>query len=334
MTKKTTQWHKMALLAACISASIVPVAFAAAPVVYELHSSGSVWGYTGTPCDGQVCPGWEMLNDDSRAVQIAAGAGTLYQLNNDGAIWQWNGAVCNGNACNRWTQIGAGATAVYAAGTNVYFYGCPANNCGMYQYTGQPCSNPANCPGWTELDDDTAAYYVQDGYVVKVSGVPDCDYDCYDIQQFFGPPNYWVQLGGNFAGVAALAPGLDGLYQLTPHGAIFVLGGCVFSPCTWTQIGDNSNTTQITAGNILYQLQKNNGTVLQYTGTPCAGNVCNGWVQIDGNPTVSYIVAGPNTLYELHTNGAIWQFTETNCGLCGWVQLDNNPLTKMVVPGY
>ena len=135
MAKKTSQWHKMALLAACISASIVPAAFAAAPLVYELHTTGSVWGYTGTPCNGQVCSGWEMLNDDPKAVQIAAGAGTLYQMDSDSTVWQWNGAVCNGNACNRWTQIGIGASSIFAAGSHVYFYGCPVvpgfnGNCG------------------------------------------------------------------------------------------------------------------------------------------------------------------------------------------------------------
>jgi len=329
----------MALLAACISASVVPAAFAAAPVVYELHTTGSVWGYTGTPCNGQVCSGWEMLNDDSKGVQIAAGAGTLYQLDSDGTVWQWNGAVCNGNACNRWTQIGAGATTIYAAGTHVYYYGCQTDTCGFYQFTGEPCYNPAGCPGWTQIDYfdsdfSWADYYVQDGSVVKINGVLFSNYD-FTFQEYMGTPYDWEQLGGTFTGNAALAPGLDGTFMMGQNGAISVLNGCVFSPCTWTQIGDNSNTNEITASNILYQLQ-NGGTVIQYTGTPCNGNVCNGWVQIDANPSVSYIVAGPNTVYELHTNGGIWQYTPAiDCGRCSnWTQLDNNSLTKMVVPGY
>jgi hypothetical protein len=338
MIKKISQWHNMALLTACISASLVPAAFAAAPVVYELHTTGSVWGYTGTPCNGQACPGWEMLNDDSKAVQIAAGAGTLYQLDSDGTVWQWNGAVCNGNACNRWTQIGADAITIYAAGTNVYFYGCPEYNCGLHQFTGQPCYSPTDCPGWVQLDleaPNTASYYVQDSYVAEVTVFPDGT--DFSIELYLGQPYDWLLIGNlSHTGGVAMAAGLDGLYQLNPNGTILALGDCVSDDCTWTQVGDNSNTTQISASNILYQLQSNNGTVLRYNGTPCNGNVCDGWVQIDANPAVSYIVAGPNTVYELHTNGGIWQYTPAiDCGRCSnWTQLDNNSLTKMVVPGY
>jgi hypothetical protein len=130
-----------------------------------------------------------------------------------------------------------------------------------------------------------------------------------------------------------MAAGLDGLYQVNPNGTILALGDCVSDDCTWTQDGDNSNTSQITTSNILYQLQSNNGTVLQYNGAACNGNVCDGWAQIDANPAVSSIVAGPNTVSELHTDGSIRQYTGTNCGRCsGWTQLDNNPLTKVVAP--
>jgi hypothetical protein len=104
--------------------------------------------------------------------------------------------------------------------------------------------------------------------------------------------------------------------------------------CTWAQIGDSTNTVQITAGNGMYQLQ-NDGTVLQYTGTPCNGTNCNGWLQLDKTPAISYIIAGPNTVYEQHKDGSIWQYTGP-CNFCltGWTELDNNPLTVSVVPGY
>jgi hypothetical protein len=119
---------------------------------------------------------------------------------------------------------------------------------------------------------------------------------------------------------------------MSPNGAISVYDACWLAPCPWSQIGDNTNTTQITAGNGMYQLQ-NNGTVLQYLGTVCNGTVCNGWLELDQNPAISYIIAGQNTVYEQHKDGSIWQYTACYLGKC-WAELDNNALNKMVVPGY
>jgi hypothetical protein len=341
MTKKTSLWHKMALLAACISASAVPAAFAAAPGLYELHTTGSVWGYLGTPCNGQVCSSWEMLNNDPLAIQIAAGAGTLYQLDSDGSVWQWNGTVCKGNTCSPWTQIGGAGTAtqILAAGGNVYAAWNDTEGFGVFfQFTGQSCYNPGNCPGWTLIDfDGFATYYVEDYYVVKLT-TPDGV--SYVVNQYTGQPCVdnrcfgWVELE-SLAVPATLATGIHGLYELYPNGSISVLDACFSGPCPWSPIGDNTNSTQITAGNMLYQLQ-NNGTLLQYTGQGCNGASCDGWVKLDQNPAISYIIAGQNTVYEQHTNGSIWQYTgPCTYTLCSnWAQLDDNPLTKMVVPGY
>jgi len=335
MTKKTSQWHRLALLAACISASVIPGAFAAAPVLYEMHTSGSVWGYLGTPCNGQVCSSWEMLNDDPLTIQIAAGAGTLYQLDSDGTIWQWNGAVCSGNTCKRWTQIGFAASQIWAAGRNLY----ALSSSSFVQFTGQACWNPESCPGWTQIDDDCCAtYYVQDYYVVKVT-TPDGV--SLVVDQYTGQPcaplsncTGWEPLE-SLSVLPTLATGMTGLYQLYPNGDISVLDGCWNGPCPWSPIGDNTNSTQITAGNNLYQLQ-NNGTVLQYTGTVCSGTFCNGWLELDSNPAIHSIIAGQNTVYEYHTNGSIWQYTgPCTYTLCrDWVELDNNPMTIMVAPGY
>src|SRR5580692_1166703 len=167
MKNRNARWRTTALLVAGIFAGMLSTLRAATPVLYELHSTGSVWGYTNVPCNGAVCSGWKMLDDESKTVQIAAGSGTLYQRQNDGSIWQWNGTVCNGNACARWTQIGAGASQLWAAGGNVYEY----TDSGLYQYYGPACSNTITCPGWIQIDNDPSAenYYFQDYTVLKLA---------------------------------------------------------------------------------------------------------------------------------------------------------------------
>ena len=51
-----------------------------------------IWRYTGTPCTGDNCPGWQRLDNNPKTVAIVA-TGThhdqvLYQLHNDGWIWR------------------------------------------------------------------------------------------------------------------------------------------------------------------------------------------------------------------------------------------------------
>jgi hypothetical protein len=78
----------------------------------------------------------------------------------------------------------------------------------------------------------------------------------------------------------------------------------------------------------LYSAQ-NNGSVWQFSGTPCNGNDGSGWYQIDNNPDMAYIVAGYNTVYEVHKSGSIWQYTGVPCNynatVCsGWTMLSSS----------
>jgi hypothetical protein len=43
--------------------------------VYEVHKSGSIWQYTGPPCNTNtgVCSGWIMLDDNSLNKSVVAG---------------------------------------------------------------------------------------------------------------------------------------------------------------------------------------------------------------------------------------------------------------------
>ena len=88
--------------------------------LYQRLSDGSVWGYTGAPCNagggGNPCPGWQELNADSRTVEIKAGGDHLYQRLSDGSVWGYTGTPCNaggaGNPCPGWQKLNADSRTV------------------------------------------------------------------------------------------------------------------------------------------------------------------------------------------------------------------------------
>src|SRR5271166_7209968 len=82
MTTKIWQWQRIALLAAGISTSMVSMAWS--QELYQTHSDGSIWQYTGVPCGRSSCPGWIELDNNPILKMIAAGGGALYELHNDG----------------------------------------------------------------------------------------------------------------------------------------------------------------------------------------------------------------------------------------------------------
>jgi hypothetical protein len=41
--------------------------------LFQLHNDGWIWRYTGTPCSGDSCPGWQRLDNNSKARRIAVG---------------------------------------------------------------------------------------------------------------------------------------------------------------------------------------------------------------------------------------------------------------------
>ncbi len=77
--------------------------------LYQLHDSGWIWRYTGTPCNNDLkleCPGWEKLNNNPKTIAIDANGNELYQLHIDGSIWQYTGTPCNNNECLGWVELG------------------------------------------------------------------------------------------------------------------------------------------------------------------------------------------------------------------------------------
>ena len=67
-------------------------------------SSIAIWQYTGTPCSGTSCPGWEELDHNSATTAIAASGGNLYQLHNNGQIWKSTSVACSGTSCP-WLEL-------------------------------------------------------------------------------------------------------------------------------------------------------------------------------------------------------------------------------------
>ncbi len=302
--------------------------------LFQLHKNGEIWQYTGIPCSGNSCPGWQKLDNNPATVAIAATVNALYQLHQDGSIWQYTGTPCSGNSCSGWQKLdnNPATVAIAAAGNLLYQLHQDGS---IWQYTGTPCSGNS-CPGWQKLDNNPATVAIaatvnalyqlhQDGSIWQYTGTPCSGNSC---------PG-WQKLDNNPATVAITAAN-NLLYQLHQDGSIWQYTGtpCSGNSCPgWQKLDNNPATVAITAANnLLYQLHKD-GSIWQYTGTPCSGNSCPGWQKLDNNPATIAITTADNNLYQLHKDGSIWQYTGTPCSgnSCpGWQKLDNNPATVAI----
>jgi hypothetical protein len=56
--------------------------------LFQLHSDGSLWQYTGPPVTG-----WQLLDNNPATTSIVARGGTLYQMHGDGSIWKYTGPL-------------------------------------------------------------------------------------------------------------------------------------------------------------------------------------------------------------------------------------------------
>jgi hypothetical protein len=41
--------------------------------LYQLHRDGRIWRSTGAPCQGESCPGWQMLDNNTHTRQLSEG---------------------------------------------------------------------------------------------------------------------------------------------------------------------------------------------------------------------------------------------------------------------
>ncbi len=305
------------------------------PSVYQLHSNGEIWAYTGTPCSSGSCPGWMKLDKNPAAVAIAAGGSSLYQLHSDGSIYMYTGTPCSpSGSCPGWQELdnNPATKKIVAAGLTLYQLHSDGS---IFQYTGTPCGS--SCPGWQQLDNNPATtslaatgsnvYQLHSGGGIWVcTGTPCSGSSC---------PG-WQQLDNN-AGTTAIAAGGSNLYQQRSDGSIWTYLGvaCNASLCPgWQELDNNPSTKAIAAGSsALYQIHTN-GAIFTYTGTPCTPLGCSGWQELDNNPAGTAIAASTSNLYQLHSTGAIWIYTGTPCssaGCFGWQELDNNSATVAIV---
>jgi hypothetical protein len=77
--------------------------------------------YTGTPCSGNVCPGWIKIDSNRNTSLIFAGPTTVYQQHqSDNTIWQYTGTPCNLYGCPGWQLVDNDPNTLYivAGGTN------------------------------------------------------------------------------------------------------------------------------------------------------------------------------------------------------------------------
>jgi hypothetical protein len=297
----------------------------------ESNPPGSIWTYTGTPCSGSSCTGWQELDDNNESVRIAATGTNLYQLWNNGEIWEYTGTPCGSSSCTGWKnlfndpntfELVAGGNKKYQLEDNgklwEYISGTEwrllddnttittmvaasdglfelHNNGAVWQFTGTACTNTSgtDCPGWQQLDDNSLT--------------------------------------------VELTTGLENLYEMHKDGTIWKYTGvpCGATSCTgWQMIANNGNAvTMVAGGNNLYELDST-GMIWSFGGGVCTGSSCPGWKLLDNNPAAIEVAADDQkNVYELHNDGTLWKYTGTPChgSTCsGWQMIDNNPWTGRI----
>jgi V8-like Glu-specific endopeptidase len=248
------------------------------PSLYQLHSTGAIWRYNGTPMVG-----WELLDTNSATVELATDGSTLYQRHSgSGAIWRYTGVPLFG-----WERVGGNTqtkTIVAARGLeNGWLYELH-NDGKIWRF------NSTNAPGegWELLDSNpsTIAIAAERDNLYQLHRVTGA------IWKYTGEQGAeWVQLGGNPLTRQILASGGQ-LYQLQNDGVIWRYTG---TPMTgWQQLGNNRNTSGIAHdGQRLYQLQKD-GSVWRYTGFSVTG-----WQPVGDDPDAKHLVGAGRQLYLL-----------------------------------
>jgi hypothetical protein len=261
--------------------------------LFQMHTDGSIWKYTGTPCGFFSCPGWTELDNNSNTKTIVAGGlgGLVYlfQMHFSGSIWQTTGSGWTENDNNSLT------TQIIAAGGTLFlcFQGtCPPNipplvqlhsDGKIWQYTGTPCNN-TGCPGWQMLDDNSLT--------TKIFGFADGNGGPGSIFQFHSDGSIWKYTGPTCSGNSC--PG-------------------------WQWLANDSSAKQLvaaeTSGRIF--VLDTNGTIRELTSS--------GFVTRDTNAATIAIAASDNGLFQLHSDGSIWYL-----GSSGWVLVDNNTGGKAI----
>ncbi len=308
--------------------------------IFQQHSDGSLWRYTGTECDGDFCPGWEELDNNPAARTIAATGRQFFQLNSDGSIWRYIGPSCSGTSCPGWQKLDNNPATVAIAASGNQFFQLHSGDGSIWRFLGTPC-NGNSCTSWEKLDNNPRTRAIAaggnqlfqlhtNGSIWRYVGVPCSGSSC---------PG-WQELDNNPA-TTQIVSGGNQLFQLHNDGTIWRHIGtpCSGSSCPgWQRLDNNSTTVAIAAGgNQLTQLH-NDGTIWRYIGVQCTATSCPGWEELDNNAATRQVEVSGNHIYQRHSDGSIWRYTGPPCngGSCpGWARLDNNSAaTFIAVAGF
>jgi hypothetical protein len=248
--------------------------------LYQLHKTGLIWRYTGTPLTG-----WQQIDNNPATKKIVAAGGHLYQLHNTGKIWRYTGTPMTG-----WQLIDQNPATVdiVADGNDIY----QLHNTGLiWKYTGTPIT------GWQMLDKNPATIKIvaSGGHLYQLhnTGL---------IWRYTGPPvTGWQEIDKNPATLDIIADGND-LYQMHKTGLIWKYTG---TPITgWQMLDNNPAGKQIAAANGRLFQRHDTGRLWKYVGPPVTG-----WQQLDNNPATISITASGSQFYQLHNDGEIWRYT-------------------------
>jgi hypothetical protein len=298
-----------------------------------------IWRYTGLPCSGASCPGWQRLDNNPKTMAVFASRlhhqHYLYQLHNDGEVWQFTGTACVDDWCPGWQRLDNNHRTVMLAPAGNRLYQLQ-NDGSIWRYTGTPCKDDV-CVGWERLDNNSKALTIaasaddlyqqhNDGSIWRYTGTP-CKGDVC---------TGWERLDNNHRTVMLAAGGDNLLCQLQDDGSIWQYTGtpCAGEKCpSWRRLDANRKTVAIAAGgHRVYQLQ-NDGWVWQYTGTPCTGESCPGWQRLDNNSRTTALAAGGGGVFQRHFDGRVFRYLGAPCNgdSCqGWEQVDRNPRTGLI----
>lgn len=306
--------------------------------LFQLHVDGRIWKYDRLGnCTATACPGWTLIDQNTRTREIVTARGTVFQRHADGRIWRYDGnGVCTPSACPGWTEIDRNPrTAIIAGGSNGFYQMHVDGR--IWKYDGMGSCTATACPGWTLIDQNTRSRQIvaargtlfqrhADGRIWRYDGQSSC------IPA--GCPG-WAQIDNNPRTVA-IAGGSDGFYQLHASGGMFKYDGvssCVGSSCGgWGEIDHNPRTVEIVASGGTLLQRHVDGRIWKYDGQGfCTPTACPGWLSIDANPRTVEIVASGSAIFQRHVDGRIFKYDgQSYCtagGCPGWTEIDRNART-------
>jgi hypothetical protein len=174
------------------------------PLLYQLHKNGMIFRFTGTTCNGEDCPGWQMLDNNPATKMIVAGGGQLYQMHKDGKIFRYTNTPCNDDLCPGWEMLHNDPrnTLIVSDGTRLYRLHVAASFQHavrtIWRFTGPQCSG-TSCPGWQMLSRDTLTSQIAgrtdlyrmllSGHIFRFNGTPCSGNTCPGWQMLDNNPN-------------------------------------------------------------------------------------------------------------------------------------------------